>query len=163
MSLPWWSWWKWRLRRLVRSGRWISWDLWGFFFPFGVKRAKLKNLIADPKLLLDIWGVMISAGRDAILWAVRLHSEVCLHGLTHLLSLFPFGNNAASSGHQKKMPSIQRGSPSKTEEQSLISPGQENCHERNSQDLEGEGTENVFSQEVFSRCEWWKPGTEAGH
>ena len=105
---------------------------------------------------------MISAGRDAILWAVRLHSEVCLHGLTHLLSLFPFGNNAASSGHQKKMPGVQRGSPSETEEQSLFSPGQENCRERNSQDPEGEGTEDVFSQEALSRREGRRPGAEAG-
>ena len=80
-----------------------------FFFSLfgGKKKAESKNLIADPKLLLDIWGVMVSAGRDAILWAVRLHSEVCFHGLMHLLSLFPFGNDAASSGHQKKIPSVQ--------------------------------------------------------
>lgn len=78
-----------------------------FFFFWGGEKAESKNLIADPKLLLDIWGVMISAGREAILWAVRLHCEVCLHGLMHLLSLFPFGNNAASRGYQKKVPSIQ--------------------------------------------------------
>lgn len=67
-------------------------------------------MITDPKLLLDIWGIMISAGRDAILWAVRLHSEVCLHGLMHLLLLFPFGNNAARRGHQKKKEEVRKDS-----------------------------------------------------
>lgn len=78
-----------------------------FFFLLENKKAESKNVIADPKLLLDIWGIMISAGRDAILWAVRLHSEVCLHGLMHLCLLFPLGNDAASTGHQKKMPGVQ--------------------------------------------------------
>lgn len=85
----------------------MSWNFVDSFFPFGEKKAESKNVIADPKLLLDIWGIMISAGRDAILWAVRLHSEVCLHGLMRLCLLFPLGNDAASTGHQKKMPGVQ--------------------------------------------------------
>lgn len=92
-----------------------------FFFPLGEKGAESETLMAGPKLLLDIWGVMISAGRHAIPWAVRLHSEVCLHGLTHLWLFFSFGDGAASTGHQKEEPSIQRGSPSETEEQSVLS------------------------------------------
>lgn len=92
-----------------------------FFFPFWRKRAESETLMAGPKLLLDIWGVMISAGRDAIPWAVRLHSQVCLHGLTHLWLFFPFGDGAASTGHQKEVPSIQRGSLSETEEQGILS------------------------------------------
>lgn len=51
-------------------------------------------MIAGPKLLLAIWGVMISAG-GAVPRAVTLHSEVCLHGLMHLSLLFPLGNDSA--------------------------------------------------------------------
>lgn len=82
--------------------------------------------------------------------------------LQNLLQTPPGPREAASSSHQKKMPGIQRGSPSETEEQSLFSPGQENCRERNSQDPEGEGTEDVFSQEALSRREGRRPGAEAG-
>ena len=85
MSLPWWSWWKWRLRQLVRSGRCISWDLWGFlFFLFGEKRAKLKNLIADPKLAWHMGSNDLcrercnSVGSQASLWGLSSWTDASL-------------------------------------------------------------------------------------
>lgn len=124
--------------------------LWIFFFPFGGKGAESETPTAGPKLLLDIWGIMISAGRDAIPWAVRLHSEVCLHALTHLW-FFPFGDGAASTGRQKKVPGIQRGSPSQTEEQGILSASEENHCGRNAEGSRGEGTDGVIREEVFGR------------
>lgn len=136
--------------------------LWGFFFfPFWRKRAEAEPPMAGPKLLLDIWGVMISAGRDAIPWAVRLHSEVCLHGLTRLWLFFPFGDGAASTGHQTEVPSIQRGSPSKTEEQGDLSASQENRRGRPAEGPRGAGADRVFPEEVCGRRQGEEPGAEA--
>lgn len=79
---------------------------------------------------------MISAGRDAPCGqsGFTLRS---LSSLTDALCHFPLGTTQQAAATKRKMPGIQRGSPSETEEQSLFSPAKKTAAKETRRTLKG--------------------------